>query len=229
MGEAPVFRKHDRYKASSYRSYNFKMPERYDTAYFQTLCQVPLWHRVVVEELQPRIESVRILDVGCGTGTLLADLARCGAKSLAGADLAPRILDVAREKLLAAHATVDLRVADVEEPLPWPPESFDVVTLTGALHHFYRPHAALDDIYRVLAPVGRLLIVDPGFVTPLRQIFNAYLRLLPHDGDFHFYSSRAATALLAQAGFRCEVPRRVGLWAYLLVGAKPGAPARPAP
>ncbi len=221
MEEAPVFRKHDRYKASSYRSYNFKMPGRYDTAYFQKLCQMPLWHRTVVEELRPQIESARILDVGCGTGNLLADLARSGATSLAGVDLAPKILDVAREKLSAAHASADLRAADVEDPLPWPAESFDVATLTGTLHHFYRPRDALREIYRVLRPGARLLVVDPGFVTPVRQLFNLYLRLFPHDGDFHFYAPRGATALLASEGFQCAEPKRVGLWAYFLVAVKP--------
>jgi ubiquinone/menaquinone biosynthesis C-methylase UbiE len=225
MNETPAFRKHDRYKASSYRSYNFKMPDRYDTAYFQTLCQVPLWHRTVVEELRPQIESAQILDVGCGTGSLLADLARSGASSLAGVDLAPKILDVAREKLSAAHASADLRVADVEDPLPWPAESFDVATLTGTLHHFYRPRDVLREISRVLRSGGRLLIVDPSFVMPVRQLFNLYLRLFPHDGDFHFYAPRRATTLLASEGFRCAEPKRVGLWAYLLVAVKPQAPA----
>jgi ubiquinone/menaquinone biosynthesis C-methylase UbiE len=73
MSESPNFRKPDRYKSSSYRAYNFKMPARYDSAYFIKLFQVPLWHRTVVEALQTEIESVDILDVGCGTGTLLTD------------------------------------------------------------------------------------------------------------------------------------------------------------
>jgi ubiquinone/menaquinone biosynthesis C-methylase UbiE len=225
MDETPAFRKHDRYKSSSYRSYNFKMPSRYDTAYFQKLCQISLWHRTVVRELQPRIESAQILDVGCGTGSLLADLARSGANSLAGVDLAPKILDVAREKLSSAHASADLRAADVEDLLPWPAAFFDVATLTGTLHHFYRPRDALREIFRVLRPGGRLVIVDPSFMTPVRELFNLYLRLYPHDGDFHFYPPRGAATLLAGEGFRCAEPKRVGLWAYLVVGLKPDASA----
>ena len=96
MDETPVFQKPDRYKASSYRSYNSSMPGRYDTAWFQTLCQLPLWHRVVVEELRPEIESLRILDVGCGTGSLLADMARCGAASLDADGFTDRLRAAAR-------------------------------------------------------------------------------------------------------------------------------------
>jgi ubiquinone/menaquinone biosynthesis C-methylase UbiE len=225
MDETPVFRKHDRYKASSYRSYNSKMPGRYDAAYFQKLCQLPLWHRTVVQALRPQIESTRILDVGCGTGSLLVDLALSGATSLAGVDLAPKILAVAREKLSTAHAKADLRSADAEDPLPWPDASFDVATLTGVLHHFYRPRDALREIDRILRPGGRLLVVDPSFATPIRQLFNLYLRVLPHDGDFHFYSPKEATALVSSEGFRCADSKRVGLWAYLLIAVKPEAPS----
>jgi ubiquinone/menaquinone biosynthesis C-methylase UbiE len=221
VADVPLLRKYDRYKASSYRSYNFKMPARYDSAYFIKLCQLPLWHRSIVEELLPEIANIKILDVGCGTGSLLADLARSGATSLAGVDLAPNILEVAHEKLAAIGAKADLHTADVEEPLPWASGSFDTATLTGTLHHFYRPGDALSAIHRVLRPGGRLLLIAPCFLTPLRQMFNLYLRFLPHDGDYHFYSPTRASELLGDQGFTVSESRRVGLWAYLLNATKP--------
>jgi len=223
VSELPHFGKPDRYKSSSYRSYNFKMPARYDSAYVIRFCQVPLWHSTIVEEIKADRTSVDLLDVGCGTGTLLLDLARAGAASLAGVDLAPKILDVAREKLSTAEAQADLRSADAEEELPWPSESFDVATLTGALHHFYRPHDVLAEIYRVLRPGGDLLVVDPCFFTPVRQVFNLYLRVLPHDGDYHFYAPSGASRLLAANGFECSQPRRVGLWAYFIRAKRPSS------
>jgi len=226
MPQSPDFGKPDRYKSSSYRSYNFKMPDRYDSAYFITFFQVPLWHSTILEELKAERESVDILDVGCGTGSLLVSFARAGATSLAGVDLAPRILEVAREKLSAAGAQADLRIADAEEPLPWPSKSFDVATLTGALHHFYRPHELLAGIYRVLRPGGELLVVDPCFFTPVRQLFNLYLRALPHDGDYHFYTPSKARRLLAAEGFECSEPRRVGLWAYFIRATRPSLAQR---
>lgn len=226
--EPSIFGKPDRYKSSSYRSYNFKMPARYDSAYFIGFCQVPLWHRTILEELEADLPSVDLLDVGCGTGTLLLDLARAGAASLAGVDLAPKILDVARAKLSATETQADLRAADAEERLPWPSESFDVATLTGALHHFYRPHDVLAEIHRVLRPGGDLLVVDPCFFTPVRQVFNLYLRVLPHDGDYHFYAPCAASRLLAASGFECSEPRRVGLWAYFIRATRPNPVQRAA-
>jgi ubiquinone/menaquinone biosynthesis C-methylase UbiE len=220
MLDAPRDGTLDRYKASSYRAYNHEMPERYDTSFWMTFCQTSLMDRLVVEKLRPDIASPSILDVGCATGRLLSALASAGATRLAGVDLAHRILDVARDKLVSQGAEAELHQADAEEALPWPAESFDVVTLIGVLHHFYHPLAALREIHRTLRGSGRLLVIDPCFFFPVRHILNACLWVAPHAGDCRFYSWRGATRLLEQAGFRCAEVHRAGLWSYFLVEEK---------
>jgi ubiquinone/menaquinone biosynthesis C-methylase UbiE len=224
MVESPAFRKHDRYKASSYRSYNFKMPSRYDRCIWLKFCQAALWDRILVQELRPSIGSLRILDVGCATGRLLERLAEAGATELFGIDLAPRILEVAREKLSWTGALVELRAADAEDTLPWEGDFFDAVTLTGVLHHFFRPGDALAEIRRVLRPGGRVLVVDPCFLPLVRQIVNLALRVAPHDGDFHFCSPREAVGLLTGVGFETKRIRRAGLWAFMVDALKPELP-----
>jgi ubiquinone/menaquinone biosynthesis C-methylase UbiE len=221
MVELPAFRKLDRYKASSYRSYNFKMPSRYDTCIWMKFCQTAFWDRTLIQELRPNTCSLRILDVRCATGRLLKRLAEAGATELFGVDLAPRILEVAREKLTKTGASVELRTADAEDTLPWDHDSFDAVTLTGVLHHFFRPRDALGEVRRVLRPGGRVLIIDPCFFPPVRQFINVALRVGPHDGDFHFYSPTDAADLLADLGFEVGRTRRVGLWAFFADGLKP--------
>ena len=221
MVDAPDLRKPDRYKASSYRTYNAWAPELYDSSFWMTFCQTALWDRAVVTALAPGIEAWAILDVGCATGRLLSHLADAGATRICGVDLAPNIVEAAREKLATQGARAELHAADAEEALPWPEASFDVVTLTGVLHHFYRPDDALREIRRVLRSGGRLLVVDPQFFSPVRQVLNLILRVAPHQGDYHFYSAQDAMRLLARAGFRCSGPTRVGLWAYLTEAVKP--------
>jgi ubiquinone/menaquinone biosynthesis C-methylase UbiE len=226
--DLPAFRKPDRYKASSYRAYNLKQPERYDASFWMRFCQTGAWDRAVIDVLGPgRLGELSILDVGCATGRLLCALGDAGAGRLAGADLAPRILEVAREKLAARGLPADLRVADAEDRLPWSDDAFDVVTLTGVLHHFYRPADALREMARVLRPGGLAVLVDPGFFPPLRQLLNLALRIAPHEGDCHFHSMDGARKLLERTGLRCTGARRVGLWAWLLSAAA-GSPS-PAP
>lgn len=221
MSKDPIFRKHDRYKASSYRAYNSYMTERYDTLIWCRLGKIDRYDRAVIAELGAQIESLSILDVGCATGRLLSSLAEAGAKRLSGVDLAPRILDVAREKLKSYPVEVELRSADVEDSLPWPSESFDVATLTGVLHHLFRPHDALAEINRVLRPGGRLIIIDPCFFPPLREIMNIFLRIRPHDGDYRFYSRRGAIRLLDNEGWTGIQSRKVASHSFLISCVKP--------
>ena len=220
--EMPIFRKHDRYKASSYRAHN-AMGARYDTSFWMTFCQVSLVDRAIIEALRPEIASLAVLDVGCATARLLLKLAGTGAECLSGVDLAPDILEVARAKLASHNVQAELRVADAEDLLPWPAGSFDVLTLTGVLHHFYRPGDALSEMHRVLRPGGRLLLADPCFFPVLRWAINLCLRIAPHAGDCRFYSEQTAARLLADAGFRCVRMRRVGLWWYAITATKPHA------
>jgi len=223
----PRFRKYDRYKASSYRAYNDTLLVRYDTMVWHKICQTALNDLTVVEELGSSLASLRILDVGCATGRLLAYLAAAGASDLAGTDLAPRILEVARRKLTALGARAELMSADVEDRLPWPDDSFDVVTLIGVLHHLTRPWDALSEIHRVLRPGARLLLIDPSWVFPIRQVFNLALRLAPHWGDHHFYTLAETRALLEDARWSGLRSRRVS-WTSYLVSAIKAVPNRTA-
>ena len=209
---SPTFRKPDRNKASSYHSYNTVMLDRYDRVWGKWATP---WDRAVLAALGPDVAASSILDVGCATGRLLEALASAGARRLAGADLAPRILEVAAAKLEHMAVRPDLRAADAEDRLPWEDGAFDVVTLTGVLHHFFRPRDALAEMRRVLRPGGRLLVVDPCFFTPVRQVLNLAFRFRPHDGDYHFYTAAQAAQLVAAAGFGINRAAKVRL-GYLL-------------
>jgi ubiquinone/menaquinone biosynthesis C-methylase UbiE len=155
-------------------------------------------------------------------------LAGAGAHCLAGSDLAPRILDVAGLKLRNAGFDVDLRSGDAESGLPWDADTFDVATLTGVLHHFYRPAAAMKEIRRVLRPGGRLIVADACFVSPVRQLMNLCLRIHPHEGDCRFYAANQASDLLRVAGFEVVRSTRLNWWAYGLVALSARAAGAPA-
>ena len=101
----------------------------------------------------------RVLDVGCGTGALLAALAEAAPPAgvrLAGIDPSSEMLAVARGKLAP---TVELRLAWAEE-IPYGAATFDVVVSCSVFHYLRQPMAALREMARVLAPGGRLVITD---------------------------------------------------------------------
>ncbi len=218
----PHFAKADRYKLDSYNTYNFKCPESYDSCIWLRVLGVRRWDELVIDELTPRIRSLDLLDVGCATGRLLIALGEAGAENVNGLDLAPRILEVARRKLGSRGIAADLRAADVEDRIPWPDDSFDVVTLSGVFHHLTRPREALHEISRVVRKEGRLLIVDPRFPFPLRQAFNLYLRMRPSEGDYRFYSSSAVAKILDELGWRRIRTRRAGWSGFMVCAERPG-------
>jgi ubiquinone/menaquinone biosynthesis C-methylase UbiE len=105
-----------------------------------------------------------VIDVGCGTGGLLAEVARRYPRVRAtGVDADPGILAIAARRLARWDSRISLHVVRAES-LPFPDAAFDVAVSTLAFHHLPTPakHAALGEIRRVLRASGRLLLADFG-------------------------------------------------------------------
>lgn len=113
----------------------------------------------VLAMLDPRL---RVGDFGCGTGQFAALVAPYVAKVVA-VDASAEMLAAARARL-AASPNVDVRRGTLEA-LPIEDTQLDIAVLALVLHHVPDPGRVLAEAARVLAPGGRLLIVD----------------MLPHD------------------------------------------------
>jgi SAM-dependent methyltransferase len=99
----------------------------------------------------------RILDLGCGTGTLIERLLELTPEiEIVGLDSSTEMLNVARQKL---PESVELQVGSADS-IPYPDESFDRVISTSAFHYFRNPDRSIREAKRVLKPNGRLVITD---------------------------------------------------------------------
>ncbi len=112
----------------------------------------------------------RMLDVGCGSGTLALAIARQHPDiEIVGVDADPRILDQARRKMRAQQgAQVKWQLGDATQ-LSWPDESVDQVFCTLVFHHLRTTEKklALAEFFRVLKPGGVLSLAD--FARPASQ------------------------------------------------------------
>jgi ArsR family transcriptional regulator len=101
----------------------------------------------------------RLVDIGTGTGRMIA-LFGAAADHALGVDRSPEMLRLARVKLAEAGlAHAELRQGDMYA-LPLPSGSADTVILHQVLHYAQQPAAAVAEAARLLAPGGRLLVVD---------------------------------------------------------------------
>lgn len=106
----------------------------------------------------------RVLDIGCGSGTLALMIKIKHPRSyVVGVDPDKKILNIARKKLAKNNVRIQLIQAFAEK-LPFDDLSFDVVVSALTFHHLPTEikKQALREIYRVLKSDGRLLLVDIG-------------------------------------------------------------------
>jgi ubiquinone/menaquinone biosynthesis C-methylase UbiE len=146
----------------------------------------------------------RVLDVGCGTGTLLLQLAtRVRDARIAGVDADPAMLRQAEEKAAAAGISVELAPAWADA-LPFSDGSFDVV-LSSLFFHHLQPQdkrRSFHEVRRVLRPGGRVLISD--FDRPAswlgRAAFQA-VRLLDGYSNTRDHAAGRVPEFMKEAGF----------------------------
>ncbi len=96
----------------------------------------------------------RFLDLGCGAGAAMERAVATGA-AVAGVDPSPAMVERATKRVPTAEVAVGSA-----ESIPFPDDRFTVVLTVASYHHWADTEAGFAEIRRVLAPGGRLLIVE---------------------------------------------------------------------
>jgi 2-polyprenyl-3-methyl-5-hydroxy-6-metoxy-1,4-benzoquinol methylase len=168
------------FKARDASSYD-TVTEQFD--YFtQRLSQPMALHLLSLADIAP---SEKILDVGTGTGVVALEAAKIidGRGEIHGIDLSSEMLAKAEEKALRAgfDQRINFSLMDIEA-LNFAEHQFNVVLSLFALLHFPNPKTALEEIYRVIRPGGRLILAV-GSGIPMFS-FYSWIHLVRRFPDF---------------------------------------------
>jgi ubiquinone/menaquinone biosynthesis C-methylase UbiE len=191
---------------SSSKAYGGNPPANYER-FFVPAIGAPLAADLIrLSALRP---GERVLDIACGTG-VVARLAaeEVGASgTVAGLDVNPGMLAVARSSA-PPGIPIDWYESSAEA-MPLPDESFDVVLCQMGLQFVPDKHAALREVWRVLAPGGRLILNVPGPTPRLFAILGEAIarHIGPEaagfvDHVFSLHDEAEIQTLISGAGFR---------------------------
>ena len=158
----------------------FNPPQTYTSAARGYEAAQPGWGRVVDHSLELlRLQpGDAVLDIGCGPGILAVRAAEQVAPggSVTGVDISEGMLDVAREKaaLHGVGETVSFQLGDMHE-LPFPDGRFDAIACSYAMFFARSVTAVGRELWRVLAPGGRLVVATIGeqFFEPMWSQFRS--------------------------------------------------------
>lgn len=166
------------------------------------------WADQLVSAADPKLRE-RVLDVGCGTGIVarkIAEKQRSVAR-VAGIDLSPDMLTVAREAADRNGLPIEWHQGRAEQ-LPFPDESFDVVTCQFALMFMADRYAALAEMRRVLVDGGRLVLsvwqsMDRHpFYQSLHEVIHRRFGMSGVQDIFALGDAEALRAELESTGFK---------------------------
>ena len=191
-----------------------------------------LWKRFAIELAGVR-PGQQVLDLASGTGDLadrFADLVGPGGLVLM-TDINAAMLGVGRDRMVDRGHAGNLAYAQVDaEVLPFPDDTFDLVTIAFGLRNVTHKEQALAAMYRVLRPGGRALVLEfsKPLNKPLEKLYDLYsFHILPRmgdlvakDADSYRYLAESIRmhpdqetlkGMMEQAGFeRCDVHNMTG-------------------
>lgn len=165
------------------------------------------WRNALVAQIRPRSGDV-IVDVGCGTGSLLARLGQAAPSALLiGIDPDPTVLARARKKVEAAGLSVELHIGFARQAADLLEGRRPTKVVSSLVFHqvpMEEKVAALADIYSALGAGGELHVADYGLQrTPLmRALFRTIIQNLDGRVNTEPNARGALPDLIHAAGFR---------------------------
>jgi SAM-dependent methyltransferase len=200
------------------------MPTRYPHGHHESVLRAHRWRTAAnsAAYLLPHLRpGMSLLDVGCGPGTITAELAALVAPGrVTAVEVSPQALELAREELAGRGvAGVEFVLGDVHA-LDLPAGAFDVVHAHQVLQHLAHPVAALAEMRRVCRPGGLVAARDADYAAmtwfPSSPGLDRWLELyqaLARAGGGEPDAGRRLRSWASAAGF-AEITSSAAVWCF---------------
>lgn len=167
------------------------------------------WRKKAVRELADEARPLNVLDVACGTGDFTIEIARKvpHGSTVVGVDISDGMIAVGLEKLAKLGIDAALEVADCEA-LPYEDNTFDRISVGFGVRNFEHLELGLSEMYRVLSPGGKLVILELSVPSNafIRWCYKLYfLKILPFIGGL-VSGDRSAYEYLPASVLRFPTP-----------------------
>ena len=136
-----------------------------------------------------------VLDIGCGNGTLLSQMATQKTIHGFGTDISPQMIKNATSR----YPELRFVVSDCES-ISFDDNSMDIITVCAAYHHFPNVNAFAIEAKRLLKTGGSIYITEAYLPPVIRRVANIFLPL-SKDGDVKFYSPNEIETAFSNIGF----------------------------
>src|SRR3989338_1732946 len=155
-------------------------------------------HQKIAEKILTR-NPKDLLDIACGPGDFLLYFSNLAPNiNLAGTDIAPGMVRYASQKLVGKAKILESK----GENQPFSENSFDVITIMMAFHHFPKKLETLQNIKKILQPSGMLIIADIVARSDFQKKFwNIAEKVISVRGYVGHYTENDIKELAEKAGF----------------------------
>lgn len=175
----------------------------YDRHWMQRLIFKPVQRKVLELAAEEVSHPARVLDVGCGTGRLLAAASeRFPGAVLQGVDAAEGMVQQAQA---VSGGRFDVRLGTAEK-LPFAGAQFDLVFSTMTFHHWADQRQGIAEIARVLTPAGRWVLAD-FIATGLMRYIRRLLRInrMPERTELEAMLTLAGLRVVGEARLQSRI------------------------
>ncbi|MBP3797345.1 MAG: class I SAM-dependent methyltransferase [Ruminococcus sp.] len=169
-----------------------KKAEKYDESYEGRLSEK--FYELVTHNVSLH-EGMAVLEMGCGTGTILHRLSQKCSIDGYGIDIEDKMLEQARKKC------PEMQILNSPcDATPFENESFDAIVACMAYHHFPDKDSFSKECARLLKKGGKLYIADPKLPLPVRKVLNTALEI--HKINGKVYTADEISANFSPYGFK---------------------------